>query len=71
LPNLEIKSIRRFFGTSNFGSRVIDFFRNKGLSENQARGILGNLMQESRGNHTVVNSKSGAFGLAQWLGPRK
>ena len=28
-------------------------------------------MQESRGNHTIVNKTSGAFGLAQWLGPRK
>ena len=28
-------------------------------------------MQESRGNHTAINKYSKAFGLAQWLGPRK
>ena len=28
-------------------------------------------MQESRGNHIITNKTSGAFGLAQWLGPRK
>lgn len=72
LPNLQIKSIRRIFGTGeSFAKTVLNFFINKGLSENQARGILGNLMQESRGNHTVTNKTSGAFGLAQWLGPRK
>ena len=69
LPNLQIKSIRRI--TGNFSDTVLNFFMNKGLSENQARGILGNLLQESRGNHNIVNKTSGAFGLAQWLGPRK
>ena len=48
-----------------------NFFRNKGLSDVQARGIVGNLMQESRGNHNKINKSSKAFGLAQWLGPRK
>lgn len=74
LPNLQIKSIRRLFGTlpsSNFGNSVINFFTNKGLSVNQARGILGNLMQESRGNSNITNKRSGAFGIAQWLGSRK
>lgn len=74
LPNLQIKSIRRVFGnisTDSFANTVLNFFMNKGLSENQSRGILGNLMQESRGNHTITNKTSGAFGLAQWLGPRK
>ena len=74
LPNLEIKSVRRLIGSNlenNFQQKVLDFFQNKGLSENQSRGILGNLMQESRGNHNAVNSSSGAFGIAQWLGPRK
>ncbi len=72
LPNLQIKSVRRIFGTGeSFASTVLNFFMNKGLSENHARGILGNLMQESRGNHTATNSKSGAYGIAQWLGSRK
>lgn len=73
LPNLQIKSVRRLIGNlgGNFEQQVLNFFQGKGLSEHQARGILGNLMQESRGNHTITNKTSGAFGLAQWLGPRK
>ena len=71
LPNMEIKSIRRIVGNTNFQQQVLDFFQSKGLTENQSRGILGNLLQESNGNHEIVNSKSGAFGLAQWLGSRK
>ena len=74
LPNLQIKSVRRILGTINgsqFNQYALNFFKNKGLSDAQARGIVGNLMQESRGNHTIVNKSSKAFGLAQWLGSRK
>lgn len=70
LPNLQIKSVRRIFG-ENFNSKVINFFTNKGLTENQARGILGNLLQESNGNPNAINKTSGAYGIAQWLGDRK
>lgn len=70
LPNLQIKSVRRIFG-ENFNSKVINFFMNKGLTENQARGILGNLLQESNGNPNAMNKTSGAYGIAQWLGDRK
>lgn len=74
LPNLQIKSVRRIFGNGSgdsFMNQVINFFTNKGLSINQARGILGNLMQESKGNPYAVNRTSGATGIAQWLGSRK
>lgn len=74
LPNLQVKSVRRILGNTfngSFEQQVLNFFGNKGLTESQTRGILGNLMQESKGNHTVTNKTSGAFGLAQWLGPRK
>ena len=74
LPNLQIKSVRRILGTINgsqFNQYALNFFKNKGLSDAQARGIVGNLMQESRGNHTAINKSSKAFGLAQWLGSRK
>ncbi len=71
LPDLQIKSVRRLLGTDNDPKTVIQFFTEKGLSENQARGILGNLMQESRCDHTATNKKSGAYGIAQWLGDRK
>lgn len=51
---------------------IIDYFINKGLTENQARGIYGNLMQESGGNLTI-RSRDGynSYGLAQWTGARK
>lgn len=71
LPNLQIKSVRRINDISDFNQYVLDFFQNKGLTEQQARGILGNLIQESKGNHKAINKTSGAYGLAQWLGPRK
>lgn len=41
------------------------------LTPEQVSGIVGNLMQESNMNPSIVNKSSGAFGLAQWLGPRK
>lgn len=47
--------------------RAFDFFINKGLSNNQAAGIVGNLMLESSLDPTIVNQNSGAYGLAQWL----
>jgi hypothetical protein len=34
-------------------------------------GIMGNMYQESRFIPTATNSSTGAFGLVQWLGPRK
>ena len=74
LPDLPIKKIKRidFNNTfKSFSSQVLDFFTSKGLTLNQSKGILGNLLQESNGNHTAVNKRSGAYGIAQWLGTRK
>ena len=47
-----------------------NFFIEKGYSPLQASAITGNLMQESKLDPTVTN-KTGAFGIAQWLGDRK
>lgn len=54
------------------GNQIVNFFMNKGLTKNQAKGIYGNIMQESGGKHNVV-SRDGhsSYGLAQWTGPRK
>lgn len=59
--------------TNNTGNKkkAMDFFMSKGLPAHQAAGIVGNLMGESNLNHTAVNKSSGAYGIAQWLGPRK
>lgn len=50
---------------------IVSFFRGKGFSEGQARGIAAGIAAESGGNHRAVNPKSGAFGLGQWLGSRR
>ena len=54
------------------GSQIVNFFMNKGLTKNQAKGIYGNNMQESGGKHNIV-SRDGhnSYGLAQWTGTRK
>lgn len=51
---------------------IVNFFINKGLTANQAKGIYGNLMQESAGKLNAV-SRDGynSYGLAQWTGSRK
>lgn len=51
---------------------IVNYFTNKGLTLNQAKGIYGNLMGESSGNLRAV-SKDGfnSYGLAQWTGSRK
>jgi len=51
--------------------QIYSYLRGKGLTADAAAGVLGNLQIESGLNPTVVNSSSGAFGIAQWLGSRK
>ncbi len=53
-------------------NKIVDFFMNKGLSKNQAKGIYGNIMQESSGKRNIVSSDGyNSYGIAQWTGPRK
>lgn len=54
------------------GNQIVNFFMNKGLTKNQAKGIYGNIMQESGGKHNLV-SRDGhnSYGLAQWTDIRK
>lgn len=66
-----ITTIRRVLNQSN-NNYIIDYFVSKGLTRNQAKGIYGNLMQESRGNIRAISSDgNNSYGLAQWTGPRK
>lgn len=51
--------------------RALNYFVGKGLSREQAAGIVGNLMTESGLNTRALNPYSGAYGIAQWLGSRK
>jgi hypothetical protein len=48
---------------------AIQFFRNKGYTDFQTAAFVGSLLQESQLNPTLTNSR-GAYGIAQWLGPR-
>ena len=58
-------------GKSTSVEAVMDFLISKGFTKEQAAGIASNLWAESRLNTSAENPKSKAFGLAQWLGPRK
>jgi len=51
-------------------NQVISFFIKKGLTPEQSAAIAGNLYQESNLNPSIVNKKSGAFGIAQWYKDR-
>lgn len=51
--------------------KIWKFLKAKGLSDDQASAIMGNLQQESNLDPNAVNGDSGAFGIAQWLGSRK
>jgi len=51
--------------------RAMRYFMDKGLTDYQAAGLVGNLMRESGMNPQALNKGSKAYGLAQWLGPRK
>lgn len=44
---------------------------NMGLSAVQAAGIMGNIQQESGFSPTIVNKRSGAYGLIQWFAGRE
>lgn len=50
---------------------ALNYFMSKGLTREQAAGLVGNFMRESSMNITSLNPYSGAYGLGQWLGGRK
>jgi hypothetical protein len=51
--------------------QLVTALKGDGYNDAQAAGIVGSLMQESQLDPRAVNPKSGATGIAQWLGPRK
>lgn len=51
--------------------QAVGYFVNKGLTREQAAGLVGNLMRESNMISNATNPNSGAYGLGQWLGNRK
>lgn len=52
--------------------RAMQFLMSKGLTAEQAAGVVGNLVAESGGMNTAALGDNGsAFGLAQWRGDRR
>lgn len=49
---------------------AIDFFVNKGLTKEQASGIVGNLHAESKFNSKALGDNNSSFGIAQWHNER-
>ena len=56
---------------SESAEKAIRYFMGKGMARHQAAGLVGNFIRESQLNPQAVNKYSGAYGIAQWLGPRK
>lgn len=52
------------------GKELADKLVAMGWTREQAAGIAGSFMQESRGLASIRNPNSGAYGLGQWLGSR-
>lgn len=72
-PSIYIKDQNTFDkgGQMKRARQAVDYFVNKGLTREQAAGLVGNLMRESGMNIGATNPNSGAYGLSQWLGSRK
>lgn len=45
---------------------IIEYFKSKGWSEAQAKGIAANVMRESKGDPNAVGDNGQAYGVAQW-----
>lgn len=50
---------------------AVDYLKSRGISDAAARGAVAGSIAESRLDPNAINSSSGAFGIGQWLGPRK
>lgn len=69
----DIITIRRIIDnntSNNTSDQIINYFISKGLTREQAKGIYGNIMQESGGDASIT-SNDGSYGLAQWTKSRK
>ena len=72
-PSLSTEDQNTFAGGGQMkkARQAVDYFVNKGLTREQAAGLVGNLMRESGMNIAATNPNSGAYGLGQWLGDRR
>jgi hypothetical protein len=51
--------------------QAVSYLATNGLPRVAAQGIIDVLKAESGFNPTALNPKEGAYGIAQWVGPRK
>ena len=58
-------------GNSTQGASVVSKLMGMGWTKEQAAGIAGSLQQESGINPGATNPQSGAYGIGQWLAPRR
>lgn len=58
-------------GVTGTSKEILNFFTSKGLSPQQAAGIVGNLYVESKFNTNAVGDNGTAFGIAQWRKDRQ
>lgn len=70
-PEFEDMCIPTSYGSVNLvgndnAEKIWNFLIDKGLTDNQAAGIMGNLRQESNYNPSAVESNGIGYGIAQW-----
>lgn len=74
-PRARAAPARSSAGGSGTGGRlhggIVAHLENAGIGRALARGIAAGIEAESRSNPNIVNPDSGAYGIGQWLGPRK
>lgn len=70
--NMNVAKPEKVSGLSQTKGLLYTELKNLGLNDIQVSGVIGSLGGESHEHisHTARNASSGAFGIAQWLGPR-
>lgn len=71
LPFLDKSGKPMAGGGGSLDPEIVDYFLKKGYSLQHARGIAAGIYAESGNNPFIENPDTKAFGLGQWLGPRK
>lgn len=52
-------------------AHAMQYYVDRGFAPHQAAGFVGGFVRESALDPTALNKNSGAYGIGQWLGPRK
>jgi hypothetical protein len=58
-------------GKTGYSNEVYSYLKGQGIPEHVAAGAAAGVHAESASNGAARNPSSGAFGIGQWLGPRK